>query len=460
MKKLFKRHMKVFMLTVAVLVLTGTVFALGQIGGRSSSDPYEIGSYFQLGRYNDAPILWKCINNKDENGVLLLSDKVITTKAYDAKTNLEENSFRTATGFWPECTLRAWLNSTAQGGDVDWPRDNPPAVPYVADNAYADEDGFLSERNFSASELLAIKPVVQWQIVPENRPELTENGVQHFFISSYSIEHGWDPIIIGWGIEDFEYTYGAKYRLLDKVFLLDEMQLYQLWNNSGTVEASATEQAMEKSDGYFKYRGYYWLRWWGLEESGNAASAGNESSFVGEFANWGHLGVRPAFYLNTDAIVIRSGSGTESDPYIIDGVGPETNDITIFCNGKQMAFDDQPPVIESDRTLVPMRAIFEALGAEVTWDNTNRIVTAETADKKIVLQIDNNMMTVGYVDVELEVAPKIKNSRTLVPLRAVSEALDAHVEWLPESRQAVIFNVPDESAKHPKFLPEYDATDW
>lgn len=107
---------------------------------------------------------------------------------------------------------------------------------------------------------------------------------------------------------------------------------------------------------------------------------------------------------------------------------PEDSGVKVVLNGSTMSFD-QPPIIKDERTLVPMRAIFEALGAEVTWYGDTRTVTAVKGDKTITMQIDNNVMYINGNPLTLDVPPQIMNERTLVPVRAVSESLDCTVNW-------------------------------
>ena len=125
-------------------------------------------------------------------------------------------------------------------------------------------------------------------------------------------------------------------------------------------------------------------------------------------------------------------------------------DITVSVNGTNVVFD-QAPVIENDRTLVPMRAIFEALGATVEWDGETRTVTSTKAitaehNKTVKLTIDSaDMVIVDSVGeaaeeatVTLDVPAKIINDRTMVPVRAISEAMACVVEWDGEARAVII----------------------
>lgn len=121
------------------------------------------------------------------------------------------------------------------------------------------------------------------------------------------------------------------------------------------------------------------------------------------------------------------------------------DDITVNLDGKAVSFD-VAPIIENDRTLVPVRAIFEALGAQVEWDEATRTVISAKGDRSCVLQIDNTAMFVSTTadgstttDTKtLDVPAKIVDDRTLVPLRAISEAYDCTVDWDGESRTVTI----------------------
>lgn len=117
--------------------------------------------------------------------------------------------------------------------------------------------------------------------------------------------------------------------------------------------------------------------------------------------------------------------------------------ITVIINGNQLESDVAPEIV-NDRTMLPMRAIFEELGATVSWLEADRIVLATKNDLMIVLQIDNYKMSVQSASnnenkaVELEAAPYITNGRTMVPARAVAEALKADVQWNGETRTVTI----------------------
>lgn len=109
------------------------------------------------------------------------------------------------------------------------------------------------------------------------------------------------------------------------------------------------------------------------------------------------------------------------------------DDITVYMNGEKMSFE-QPPIIINDSTLVPFRAIFEELDMTVQWFGEDKRVTAEKENLAITLFIDRPMIYVNKDAIELNTPPIIYNDFTLVPLRAVSEAAGAQVDWNGETR--------------------------
>lgn len=116
------------------------------------------------------------------------------------------------------------------------------------------------------------------------------------------------------------------------------------------------------------------------------------------------------------------------------------DDITVKVFDKFISFDSlgQPPIIENGRTLVPFRAIFYVLGLEVDWDEDTRTVTGYNDNTKIVLEIGSNIAYVNGKPVPLDVPAKIINSRTVVPIRFISESLDRNVEWDSALRRVYI----------------------
>ncbi|MBP3359562.1 MAG: hypothetical protein J6N52_01805 [Clostridia bacterium] len=116
---------------------------------------------------------------------------------------------------------------------------------------------------------------------------------------------------------------------------------------------------------------------------------------------------------------------------------PVTEEIKISVNGSFLT-PDVPPVIINDRTLVPLRAIFEALGAEVKWNGDEKTAAANGRGNTIRLRIGDNILYKNNAAVQLDVPAQIVNDRTMVPVRAIAEAMDCMVDWIPETKTVVI----------------------
>ena len=133
-----------------------------------------------------------------------------------------------------------------------------------------------------------------------------------------------------------------------------------------------------------------------------------------------------AMLLTVSSLAVASAASTASTAFAAD------NEPAVFLNGEQMTFDVNP-FIEDDRTLVPMRAIFEAVGANVQWDDADRTVHAireKDGEVSLVsLQIDSATAFVNSAAHTLDVPAKIVGDRTFVPLRFVVESLGEKVEW-------------------------------
>ena len=114
--------------------------------------------------------------------------------------------------------------------------------------------------------------------------------------------------------------------------------------------------------------------------------------------------------------------------------------ITVMLNGQAMDFD-VAPIIQNDRVLVPMRAIFEELHGSVDYTDIDgkQIITAKlNENNSISLVIGSDEMQIHDQKIKLDTAPIIVNDRTLVPLRAVSEAFDYDVEWNGDTKTVTI----------------------
>lgn len=124
------------------------------------------------------------------------------------------------------------------------------------------------------------------------------------------------------------------------------------------------------------------------------------------------------------------------------------NDITVELDGRTIDFDVAPQII-AGRTMVPLRKIFEEIGALVKWDNDTKTVSARKNSKTITLAIDSTSLEIdnGKTDDEgnpiketitLEAPTQVVSSRTLVPVRAISESFGLNVDWNEDEQKVVI----------------------
>ncbi len=109
-------------------------------------------------------------------------------------------------------------------------------------------------------------------------------------------------------------------------------------------------------------------------------------------------------------------------------VSAAEKDVSLVLNGKNVK-TDVPPVIINSRTLIPVRALFENINAKVEWNDKEKTVTINYSTKKIVLKIDSTTATINGVNKNLDVAATIIDDRTMIPVRFVSENLGFVVGW-------------------------------
>lgn len=115
-------------------------------------------------------------------------------------------------------------------------------------------------------------------------------------------------------------------------------------------------------------------------------------------------------------------------------------DITVTIDGKNVIFPDAKPFIDvqSERTLVPIRFVAESLGAKVDWYDKTRQAVITLDNTIIALTIDSNRVNINNNGFNIDVAPKIINERTFVPLRFVAESLNSYVDWEDQTYTVVI----------------------
>ncbi|MFR7716200.1 MAG: M64 family metallopeptidase [Clostridium sp.] len=298
-------------LCMAISVLPMTIQA-------ASKPDIKVGDYVKMGAYNNASILWRCVSI-DNNGPLMLADKIVDTLAYDAKTNDNSNSKSHSrsykrddygSNYWKDSNMRSWLNSTAAEGKVDWLCGNPPKDGYVSGvGAYNEKAGFLNA--FSKSEIAAMKTVTQRSLV--SHPEYNKGIVDGDANSDLLYYTDISEAVANYDSSYFETT-------TEKVFLLDVKQANAVWKNLKGYYVAYNNDGMAWP---------YWLRT-PVTDCNHDMRYISSSGQVGRYAPWySDLGVRPAFYLDSEYFVATSGSGSQSNPYVGSAPNKQEDDYTI-----------------------------------------------------------------------------------------------------------------------------------
>ncbi|MBC7960640.1 MAG: copper amine oxidase N-terminal domain-containing protein, partial [Vallitaleaceae bacterium] len=103
--------------------------------------------------------------------------------------------------------------------------------------------------------------------------------------------------------------------------------------------------------------------------------------------------------------------------------------LRVLLNDQELFFDVDPMIDTSNRTLVPMRKIFEALGATVSWNNATQMIVAQRDDTIIELKTNSNVAIVNGQEITLDSAVIVKENRSLVPVRFITEQFGGQVSF-------------------------------
>lgn len=129
------------------------------------------------------------------------------------------------------------------------------------------------------------------------------------------------------------------------------------------------------------------------------------------------------------------------------------DDIRVIADGGELSFEAAPRIVEG-RTLVPMRAVFEALGADVFWDGISRAATGTKGSAAVTVMIDSPELIKNGERITLDVSTALIDGYTFVPLRAVAEAFGCEVSWDGAARIVSIETEPSQVSKIPPYSGE------
>lgn len=159
----------------------------------------------------------------------------------------------------------------------------------------------------------------------------------------------------------------------------------------------------------------------------------------------------PQFSLEklTDCAIFSPEEQARLAAQVAEGWTAHQNRVELYLDGEPLALD-VPPEVKNQRTMVPIRAVAEAIGADVAWDQAARTVTMTRAGSTVTMTLDSTAATVDGKTVEMDVAPYATQGRTLIPARYAAEFFGQSVTWDGETRRAAI--TEDKSAAEPSNL--------
>ena len=473
MKKLMN-----LIIIITIIFSLNTSLCVAQTENLQSLPELKQGDYFLMGKYNDEPILWRYVNNdnnkifsndaiydetnniiikksdyndkyeigKFDNGkfyfdeinynidmeskVLLYSDKILCFKEFDTVEDLHNKE----TNFWKESSIRKWLNST----DLN-----------IVE--YNKESGFISRTNFTNSQRsIMINSNIQtyWPIERVSKDiikypfglfknmygETNAHGDNYYTIPRVGY------MITGKG--------GVKNITQDKIFLLEEEQIYNIFKSFDSAVSQLSEGLkFEYEKANYNYA--YWIR---SPYNANEAEAGINGCIISgevleDTQNMHHLpysnidfkvgdkytkssvtekkGIRPAFYLNTESAIILSGTGTKEDPYVLDGKPV----ISVNLNNTELDFYDQP-VIKDGIIMLPMDEIYKYLGAKtIDWNNEYKSIAMEYNGNYIYMMLDNKGIIVNGKSYDMGYPMTMIDDVAYVPLTAIEKSITPNVTW-------------------------------
>ena len=165
----------------------------------------------------------------------------------------------------------------------------------------------------------------------------------------------------------------------------------------------------------------------------------NPKCKIGEFAFYGCNNLEDIYFAGTESqwkdTLWYSTSKNDLSGVTIhyNYKGEPPKQISVYLNGDIIEFDVLPTT-ENNRTLVPVRAIFEAMGMNVAWDNSTSTVTATGNGNSITMKINQTTAKVNGKLFSMDVPARMIGERTLVPVRFIAESLGADVDWNEEDK--------------------------
>lgn len=275
----------------------------------------KVGHFIQFGSYYQKPVLWRVIHNDISGNPLLLSNRILTIKPFDAAGHHHKDIGRKEGGSneWGFSNIRQWLNSSES--KVEWWQNQPCAMNFrFGQNPYNLEKGFLADGNFTETERNLIIPVTHKTLLSEVDAQKRDGGSERHIIIR--------------NIRDVVQNYDvAFYRLAtDKVFLLSVKELFEyVFLNNFEHRPFATQEAFLNNT--YRPPHYSTLKYWHTWLRTPLASHSNYVRYIDYHTgaisyNIAHasyaIGVQPALFISKCNSIVKTGTGIEKDPFIIE----------------------------------------------------------------------------------------------------------------------------------------------
>lgn len=269
------------------------------------------GDYLSVGEYNGEEILWRCVDI-NENGPLMLSDRILSFKAFDASgKHGDQVRDQYGSNSWVMSNIRYWLNSLEGEGAKNWPCGNAPTSDNSDGyNGYSAEKGFLT--SFSPEERTILRPVeIRTVIYPADADETTV---------------GSEPLVSQRNVNNIgNYADAFASVTEDTVFLLSIEEANRVKTDFGSfLNANPTASAVNINEADIEglsadRSAVWWLRDADAEDPGSVRAITLDGWVHSIVAIRSSNGIRPAFYLNMDTAAFLSGNGSREDPYRVEG---------------------------------------------------------------------------------------------------------------------------------------------
>ncbi|MCZ0703084.1 hypothetical protein J2T56_001348 [Natronobacillus azotifigens] len=336
----------------------------------------KIGDVIQLGQYNDKAIKWIVIHIDRDGDPLLLSDRILTYKAFDVTGNYHQSELRQKYGsnYWQDSNIRQWLNSDKR--QIDWIQ-NPPTednlrFSFFLDYAYEKEPGFLSDPNFTKAERNAIKSSTHKVLLSQADLDKRDGGEE-----GHQFHEDIDQVM-----QNYDTSY---YQLVtDRVFLLSVQELHDyIYKNGWPHTARPVDGLLLPGSG----TGGWWPYW--LRDSvfysesqprfvlhlgsinGNADSGWNNHYLLSNTN-----GIRPAFYLNWSSVQSKTGVGIGSDPFVFELKSPPQLNIDIQHQEPITLVVGENETLNIDTPIEEIHFYFQSSDKEVAEISPDGTITA------------------------------------------------------------------------------------